>query len=307
MHLTVRTIGSFSGAAAIVASLSGCGAVNKMAANSIAGVMEATADVWASDNDPEFVCESIPFALSTVEGLLTKQPESQRLLFTAAHGFTQYAYVCVETDAILIEETDYERSREQFERALNLYLRAKGYGIRALELRYPGIEHRLRLEPDSALIETTAEDVALLYWTAASWGAAISSGSDRPDLVADLPAVVAMMERVMALEEGFGDGAIHDVFVMIRGLPTEMGGDPEAARRHFERALELNGGRMAGTYATYATSVVQGEQDRERFVELMELALAVDPDADPSHRLQNLVVQKRARYMLEHIDDYFID
>jgi predicted anti-sigma-YlaC factor YlaD len=157
------------------------------------------------------------------------------------------------------------------------------------------------------LTETTLEDVPLLYWTAASWGAAVSRGSDRPDLLADLPAVVAMMERVLAMDERFGDGAIHDVFIMIRGLPAEMGGDSEAAGRHFERALELNGGRMASTYATYATSVVQGEQDRESFEELMEQALAVDPDEDPSHRLQNLVAQKRARYMLEHIDDYFID
>ena len=238
--------------------------------------------------------------------MIKKQPESDRLLLAATQGFTQYAYVCLETEAILIKQADYGRSREQFDRALNLYLRAKGYGIRGLELRYPGIGDRLQVEPEGALTETTVEDVALLYWTAASWGAAITRGSDRPDLIADLPAVVAMMERVLALDERFGDGAIHDVFVMIRGLPTEMGGDPEEARRHFERALELNGGRMAGTYATYATSVVQGEQDRERFVELMELALAVDPDAEPSHRLQNLVTQTRARHILDHIDDYFI-
>ena len=307
MHMTLRRFGSISGVAALLASLSGCGAVNKMAANSITGLMEATAEVWASDNDPEFVCESIPFALSTIEGLITKQPKSDRLLLAATQGFTQYAYVCLETDAVLLEEADYERAREQFDRALNLYLRAKAYGLQGLELRYPGIEERLRLTPDTALASTTQEDVALLYWTAASWGAAISSGSDRPELVADLPAVVAMMERVLALDERFGDGAIHDVFIMIRGLPTEMGGDTQAAREHFERALELNGGRLASTYATYATSVVLGEQDRSRFVELMEEALAVDPDDEPSHRLQNLVAQKRARHMLEHIDDYFIE
>ena len=31
---------------------SGCALVNKMAANGIAGVMEATGDVWASGDDP---------------------------------------------------------------------------------------------------------------------------------------------------------------------------------------------------------------------------------------------------------------
>ena len=152
--------------------LSGCGAINQMAANSVTSVMESTADVWASGEDPEFVCQSIPFALSTVEGLLTERPESERLLLNAVQGFTQYAYVCVETDAILLEEEDYERSREQLERALNLFLRAKRYGMRGLQLRYPGLEESLLVDPEGAVAATTLEDVPLLYWTAASWGAA---------------------------------------------------------------------------------------------------------------------------------------
>jgi predicted anti-sigma-YlaC factor YlaD len=271
------------------------------------GVMEATSEVWASDNDPEFVCQSIPFALSTVAGLLRKQPESQRLLLTATQGFTQYAYVCVETNGILLDEENYEGSKLQLERALHLFLRAKRYGIRGLELRHPGLEQRLLIDPDSAVANTTLEDVPLLYWTAASWGAAISRGKDRPDLIADLPSVIAMMERILELDEAFGDGTIHDVFVMLRGLPASMGGSPEEARVHFERALELNGGGLAGTYATYATSVMLPEQRREDFERLMSEALALDPDADPSHRLQNLTAQKRARYMLDHVDDYFIE
>ncbi len=295
------------GAATLIAPLAGCGVINRMAAGSVAGMMEATADVWASGDDPEFVCESIPFALSTVEGLLTEQPRSERLLLSATQGFTQYAYVCVETDAIVMEDEDYERSKEQMERALSLFLRAKAYGVRGLELRHPGLEAGLVADPDSAVREISDEDLPLLYWTAASWGAAISRGRDRPDLIADLPAVIAMMERVLQLDEDYGDGAIHDVFVMLRGLPRSMGGSPEEARAHFERALELNGGRLAGTYATYATSVMLPEQRRAEFEQLMSKALAVDPDAEPDYRLQNLIAQKRARYLLEHIDDYFIE
>jgi len=116
-----------------------------------------------------------------------------------------------------------------------------------------------------------------------------------------------MMERVLELDETFRDGTIHDVFIMLRGLPVSLGGSPEQARHHFERALELNGGRLAGTYATYATSVMLPEQDRERFERLMLQVLAIDPDEDPSHRLQNLTAQKRARYLLDHVEDYFLE
>jgi hypothetical protein len=216
------------------------------------GVMEATSEVWASDNDPEFVCQSIPFALSTVEGLLRKQPESQRLLLTAAQGFTQYAYVCVETKGILLDEENYEGSKLQLERALHLFLRAKRYGVRGLELRHPGLEQRLLIDPDSAVANTTLEDVPLLYWTAASWGAAISRGKDRADLIADLPSVIAMMERILELDEAFGDGTIHDVFVMLRGLPASMGGSAPVSRPGLARP-HRSGCPAAGRRSTHRT------------------------------------------------------
>ncbi|MEJ2338097.1 MAG: TRAP transporter TatT component family protein [Gemmatimonadales bacterium] len=304
-----RRIGKAVWAAAsfLLLPLSGCGAVNKMAANSVTKMMESTAEVWSSGDDPEFVCESIPFALSTVEGLLLTQPESDRLLLNATQGFALYAYVCVETEANLLEEEDYERSNQQMERALHLFLRAKRYGMRGLELEHPGLEESLLVDPEGAVAGVTLEDVSLLYWTAAAWGAAISRGRDRPELIADVPAVIARMERVLELDETFRDGTIHDVFIMLRGLPASMGGSPEEARKHFDRAIELNGGRLAGTYATYATSVMLPEQNRERFERLMLEALAVDPDEYPSQRLQNLIAQKRARYMLDHVEDYFLE
>jgi hypothetical protein len=47
------------------------------------------------------------------------------------------------------------------------------------------------------------EDVPLLYWTAASWGGAISLGLDQPGLVADLPAVRALLDRALSLDEAW--------------------------------------------------------------------------------------------------------
>jgi predicted anti-sigma-YlaC factor YlaD len=49
------------------------------------------------------------------------------------------------------------------------------------------------------------------------------------------------------------------------------------------------------------------QQDRERFERLMLEALAIDPDENPSRRLQNLIAQKRARYLLDHVEDYFLE
>jgi len=70
-------------------------------------------------------------------------------------------------------------------------VRGRDYCLRALDVRFKGIGPRLLADPTPALAPAKKEDVPLLYWSAASWGAAIALGIDRPDLVIDLPTVRA--------------------------------------------------------------------------------------------------------------------
>jgi hypothetical protein len=44
------------------------------------------------------------------------------------------------------------------------------------------------------------------------------------------------------------------------------------------------------------------EQNREEFEKLLQAALAIDPEKDPSVRLVTLVQQRRARALLDHVD-----
>src|SRR5438477_10140804 len=103
-----------------------------------------------------------------------------------------------------------ERAKIRRLRARNLYLRARDYGIRGLELKHRGFGAALRRDPESAVLVGRKSDVPLLYWTAASWGAAISVSKDHPDLVAELLIVRALVDRSLQLDPGFGDGAIHN-------------------------------------------------------------------------------------------------
>ena len=68
---------------------------------------------------------------------------------------------------------------------------------------------------------------------------------------------------------------------------------------------ELQKGQSAGPYVALATGVAVPAQDREEFEKLLQAALAIDPDKDPSVRLVTLVQQRRARALLDHIDTMF--
>ena len=175
-----------------------------------------------------------------MESLLVEVPRHRPLLLSACGGFTQYAYAFVQVDAEIIEFDDYESALELRVRARQMYLRARDYCLRSLEVEHPNVRARLIAAPDDALREMEEAEIAVLYWTGASWGGAIALGLDQPALVADLPVVRALMDRALDLDEGFGDGAIHEVLVVLESVPEAMGGSTERAREHFERAVELS-------------------------------------------------------------------
>jgi hypothetical protein len=286
----------------VVATSPGC--IKKLALRGLATSLSAAGDSFSSDDDPELVREALPFALKTMESLLEELPKHSGLLLATCKGFTQYSFGFVQVDAELLEPMDYRGATVLQQRALGLYLRARDYGLRGLELEVEGISARLRSEPAAA---EEVDNVALLYWTAAAWGSAISLGRDRPDLVADTDAVRAMMSRALALDESFGEGAIHDVLITLESLPAAMGGSPERARWHFERAVELSGGARASSYVALAEGVAVAEQDRQAFESLLRQALEVDLDKDPSSRVANRIYQRKAHALLARSDDLFLD
>ncbi len=284
----------------------GC-SIRTLAINSLADALAESGSVYASDPDPELVRDALPFALKTFESLLEGTPENRGLLLATCSGFTQYAYAFVEAQADRLEFSDYRESRRLGERALELYLRARDYCLRGLEVDHPGIGARLVEAPEDATLELGADDIDLMYWTAAAWGSAVSAGVHRLEIVADLPAVQALFDRALVVDESYSDGALHEALISLEALPEAMGGSRQEAERHYRRALELSGGRSAGPHVTYAASVLVPAQERAAFRRALEEALDVDADATAELRLANHIAHSRARFLLDHADDLFLE
>ena len=286
--------------------LSGC-TLRKLAVRQLAGALAASGSTWSADDDPELVGEALPFALKTHESLLAELPEDHSLLVATCRGFASYAAGWVEAEAERLEPESYAAAQRTRARALALHLRARGYCLRALELRAPGSAAALRERPESALGWAAAADVELLYWTGAAWGSAISLGLDRPELVADLPSVRALFGRALELAPDWDRGAVHEAMISIESVSEMLGGSAERAREHFERAVELSRGGRAGPFVTYARGVLVAQQDRGGFRAALEKALAVAVDAEPADRLANLLAQERARRLLARADELFFE
>lgn len=287
--------------------LIGC-SVKKFAINKLGDSLANSGTTFASDDDPELVGQAVPFSLKLIEGLLAESPRHRGLLFAAASGFTQYSYAFVQQPSEEVEGEDLAQSNFLRARARRLYLRARDYGLRGIEAKHPGFEGALRENPRTAARVATPRDVPLLYWTAVSWGAAISVSKDHPELVADQPIVEALIDRAYELSPDYDHGVIDQFLISYEGARQGAKGDfAERSRAHFDRAVALSNGQLASPFVAYAETVSIQKQNRSEFESLLNHALAVDPDARPEWRLSNLIMQRRAHWLLSREDELFVE
>lgn len=285
---------------------SGC-SVRRMAINKLGDALAQSGSSYARDDDPELIRQAVPFSLKLIESLLEESPRHTGLLLAASRGFTQYTYGFIQQEADRVEAQDLTQALALRARAQKLYQRAKNYGLRGLEVHHPGIQAALLTNAVSAVKDMRREDVPLIYWTAAAWGSAISLNKDNPEIIADFPIVEALLDRAMVLDESFNQGALHSLMINLEGARQGKPGDPYARmREHFKRALELSDGQLAGLFVTLAESSSVQQQNLQEFKSLLEQALAIDPDARPEWRLENLIMQKRARWLLDQVEDLFL-
>jgi len=286
---------------------SGCSLLRRSAVDQLANAFAESDTTFASEEDPELVKAAAPFSLKLLESLLAETPQHRGLLSAAASGFTQYAFAFVQQDADELEARDLAAAEALRTRARRLYLRARNYGLRGLDVNHPGLPSALLADPRAAVRATTTADVPLLYWTAAGWAAAISLSKDNPELVAQIPAMEALMDRALELDDSYGRGAIHTFLVTYEMSRQGAAGDPAArARAHFERAMALAGGTSAAPLVALAEAVAIRHQNVKEFESLLGRALAMNPDANPDTRLLNLVMQRRARWLLSRKAELFL-
>ncbi len=289
----------------LVVFSNGC-SLKAIALNSVGDALSGTGTVFTSDNDPDLVKEALPFALKMYESVLDGVPEHKGLVLSTAKAFTMYAYAFLQMEADTIDKQDYEKAKFLRARAFKLYIRGRDYALKGLELNHPGFNELLRKDLKAALALTNKEDVPLLYWAGSSWVAALTTDKGNFQMVTESPIGAALVGRVLELDEAFDEGSAHDFFISWEGGRSEsMGGSEKRAREHFSKAIEINKGKKVSTYLSLA-AIAQGKQDIKEFKELVGKALAINTDEYPESRLANIIFQRRAKFMLDNINDFFL-
>jgi hypothetical protein len=243
-------------------------------------------------DDLATVRDGAPAYLLAVDGLIEADPDDLEMLLTGARLYGAYTAAFVEDPA---------RKRRLSDRALD-------YARRALCGECPGVCAAVE-DPFDAFVASLdsvdAGNVAALYGFGSAWAGWVEAHADDWGAIAQIPRIEAIMLRVVALDETHDDGGAHVVLgVLLTQRPASLGGRPEEARRHFERALAISGERNLMVKVLYARQYARLMFDRPLHDRLLKEVVEADPRA-PELTLSNTLAQEQARRLLDEADDYF--
>lgn len=274
---------------AIILLLTGCAslissATSRMADNITLAIL--------NQDDPATVRDGAPAYLLMIDGLIEGDPENTDLLLSGAKLYGSYASAFVE------DETRVQR----------LANKSYAYAKRALCEQAEDVCNNVAGKLDqfqASLTATGKKDLKVLYGFAVAWAGWIQANSSDWNAIADISKVKALFQHCLAIDEGFDDGGSHIYLGVFESLlPPSLGGQPEIARKHFERALEISQGRNLMISVLMAKHYARLVFDQELHDSLLSGVISANSEAR-GFTLINTLAKPQAEQLLAESEEFF--
>src|SRR5262249_6544507 len=145
-------------------------------------------------------------------------PENEDALFMLTKGWTGAGYAFIEDQMEQAEDaegTESELYKYHQARARAAYDRAVHYGITLLELKNKGFDKAKKNDQTMktwlAAFDDPERDTGNLFWAGYAWIARVNAAQQDPAVVAELFVGVAIMERVIKLDDKYYYGSAHTI------------------------------------------------------------------------------------------------
>jgi tetratricopeptide (TPR) repeat protein len=245
-----------------------------------------------NQDDPELVRDGMPSYMIMMDSFVQGSPDNPAMLSAAANLYASYGAVFTD------DET----------RATRLTSRARDYALRAMCESYADSCDWRELNYDDfvatldGLTEQHADTVYIYSFATLAYLRAHSSDWNS---LAELPQAEALIKRYLEISGESANASAHTYLGVILTLrPPALGGKPEEARTHFEKAIALSGGRDLGAKIEFAKGYAKLLYDQELHDRLVDEVLDANPKADRL-TLTNVLAQEEALRLRAEASDYF--
>jgi len=299
-------------------ALTGCD-IGQVTVGTTAKVLVRAQPSIQQESDYQLAHDAIPGALKTVEGFWIVKPDDENLLKILTEGYCQYGTAFIEDDW---EVAKFAKQLDQIEyhnaRATHIFTRCLNYALKQLGDDWQRDLFESNDKVAALIKHTDADKRDQMMWAALALGSIVNHNLNRIELVAYVPTVQAILDRVIAIDKIHAPDRAeyaalpHVALGMLYSAAGEqLGGKPKEARAEFELAFKLTADKdhpdgrllLARTLLGYRVGLVTN--DRKLFHDELKKVLETPPSIWPEQRLANEVAHRRARRYLSHEKELF--
>jgi len=245
-----------------------------------------------NQDDPETVRAGMPSYMILMDSFVQGNPDSPAMLGAAANLYASYGAVFAD------DET----------RASRLTARARDYALRSICIDYVAACEWRELNYDDFVATLDGLDEAhidAVYQYSFATLMYLRARTSDWNSLAELPQAEALLRRYFELSGDAAKSSAHVYMGVILTLrPPSLGGKPEEAREHFEKAIAMTGGQDLGAKVEFAKGYAKLLYERELHDQLVGEVLDASPYAD-GLTLMNVLAQEEALKLRADAENYF--
>jgi hypothetical protein len=289
----VRRIPAAVALAFLVLFGGGCRTLEKMAVRSTHSLLDSQYRAFLREEDPVLAREAAAGNIKLIDGMLLEDPGNPELLLLSAKALFSYAFGFAEDQSP--------------QRASRLYMR----GFRSAAEIVGGADLFFDMPPEAfrrRLEKKLADSLPAYFWATLNFASWVRRNKSDLRALRNRAKVEAVGRAVVDVDENYYFGGGH----LLLGLyyasePEPLGGEPERARRHFEKCLEIAQRRFLPAQYFFARWYAVHTQNRALFDRLLSEIEAFDLDRLPAQRLTNTIIKEKAAALRKRADDFFIE
>lgn len=245
-----------------------------------------------NQQDPEIVRTAAPAYLLMLDALVETYPDNPDFLLSAAKLYGAYAGVFANDEA---------QTKRMAERARNYAYRALCEEEEDLCLSLDRKVEDIELE----LAELDEDELALVYAYSSAWASWIQANASDWNAVAQLPKVKLMFSWVLKYDPAYDNGTAQVYMGVLESqLPPSLGGQPDIAKAHFDKAIEVSQGKHLMAKVLYAQQYARLMFEQELHDQLLQEVIAANPQAE-GLTLINQLAKQQAEPLLAESAEYF--
>ncbi len=275
--------------ATVMLSQPGC---TTIVSSATSGMAKNLSKAILNSDDPQTVADGAPAYLLLLDSFLGDKPDNPKLLLSAATLYGAYV-------GVFVKDPD---------RAKNMSQHAFAYSQQAICIDYENYCDATRLDFNTfneQLRKLEKDDVPAWYTFATTWAGRIQANKSDWNVIAELPRVKAIMQRITELNPKYMDGNVYLYLGVLNTLlPAAFGGKPELGKLQFEKAIIMSDGKNLMAKVLFAEKYARLVFNQELHDSLLKEVLSAEAKV-PDLTLTNTLAQQKAKELLSTSKDYF--